>query len=160
MNRFYPRYIIPTIFILIFGTGCQAPDSKAPEAPEVEFSTEEVSDFMDSFHAALAAGDSVGVVSMFAEEVDIVEGGNVQSRLDYFSGHFRGDAGFLSALEREGLSFTARNRGNTVVVISTSRLTGMRGDRKINMISAETAVLGRRDDGWMIMSLHWSSGRR
>ncbi len=160
MNRLYPRYIVPTLFLLILGTGCQAPVEESAEAPNMEFSTEEVADFLDAFHEALAAGDSVGVVSMFAEEVDIVEGGNVQSRAEYFSGHFRGDAGFLSDLEREGLFFTARNGGNTVVVISTSRLTGMRGDREINMISAETAVLGKRNDGWMILSLHWSSGRR
>lgn len=157
MTNMYMRSITGVLLLLLLSTGCTT-SNEAPAA--TEFDSDEISMFMGSFYESLAAGDSSAVASMLAEDVLIAEGGNVQTRLEYLSGHFHGDAAFLGAMERESLSFSARLSGETATVVSTSRLSGMRGEREIDMISVETAVLVRIGDSWQISSIHWSSGRR
>jgi ketosteroid isomerase-like protein len=115
--------------------------------------------FMNRFHDSVAGGDSTAVASGLADDVTIAEGGSLQTRSEYLSHHFRGDARFLGSLTRKSISTSTRMDGNTAVVVSTSRLSGSFNDRSIDMISLETAVLERFHDTWKIVSIHWSSGR-
>jgi len=112
------------------------------------------------FHEALAAGDSTTVAELLAPDVQILEGGGIETRTQYLSHHYHGDVAFLKAMTRERGTMHMTVAGEAAWVASTSRLHGTYRDRDIDMNSAELMILRRTDDGWRITAVHWSSGRR
>ncbi len=112
------------------------------------------------FHEALAAGDSTTVAELLAPDVQIIEGGGIETRHEYLAHHFHGDVAFLKALTREPGTAHLAVAGDAAWVASTSRLHGAYRDRDIDLNSAELMVLRRTDAGWRITAVHWSSGRR
>lgn len=126
----------------------------------VDADTTEVLAALDSFHKALAQGDSVSVAALLSSSVSISEGGKIESKEEYLSGHFHGDSAYLGAMTREPISSLVTIRGETAWVVSKTRLHGTFGDREIDSNSVETVVLIRSDGHWVIAAIHWSSGRR
>lgn len=122
--------------------------------------TTEVLAALDSFHEALARGDSASVADLLSSNVFISEGGKIESKEEYLSGHFHGDSAYLSAMAREPISRMVTIRGETAWVVSKTRLHGTFRDREIDSNSVETVVLIRSDGHWVIAAIHWSSGRR
>lgn len=115
---------------------------------------------VDAFHAALAAGDSVGALSHLAEDVTILESGGVEDKEHYRSGHLGGDMRFAQLVPRERGEIRVSLIGNVAWSYSTSIAQGRMGDREINSQGAELVVLTREDGTWKIKAIHWSSRQR
>lgn len=115
----------------------------------------------DRFHAALAAGDRAAVEMLLHRDAVVLEGGALETRLEYLGHHFGEDAAFLRTAERTPVHRRTEVAGDVAWVASTSRLTGTYEGRPLDLGSAELLVLRRDDatpDGWRVAAVHWSSG--
>lgn len=132
--------------------------------PPVELSAQaaaaEVVATVDAYHSALAAGDSVTALSLLADDVTILETGNVEDKEHYRSGHLSGDMRFAQAVPRELSEMTVQVIGDAAFAWSTSVTQGRMGEREINSQGAELAVLARVNGKWLIKAIHWSSRAR
>lgn len=115
---------------------------------------------IEQFHAALAAGDSAGAMALLAHDAVVLEGGWVETREDYASGHLTADMAFLAGMTSEVMSRTVTLAGDAAWVSTVSHTDGDYDGRSVKSRGAELIVLGRVDDGWRIRAIHWSSGRR
>ncbi len=121
---------------------------------------DEVASVVGAFHVALAAGDSVAALTHLADDVVILEGGAVEDKEHYRSGHLAGDMRFAQAVPRERSEIEVRLIGDVAWAHSTSITQGQMGDREINSQGAELAVLTREGGTWRIKAIHWSSRQR
>ena len=115
---------------------------------------------VQSFHSALAEGDSATVLDLLSADARIVEGGGIETRAEYRSGHMRGDMRFASAVSREVGSILVVVLGDVAWATSTSVTQGEARGRNIDSRGAELMVLTREADGWKIRAVHWSSRSR
>ena len=120
----------------------------------------EVAVVIDAYHAALAAGDSTTALRHLAPDVTIIEGGRVENKEQYRSGHLAGDMRFAQAVRRERGEMQVRVLGDVAWAHSTSITQGRLGDRQINSQGAELMVLAREGGAWRIRAIHWSSRQR
>jgi ketosteroid isomerase-like protein len=111
----------------------------------------------EAFRAAIVANDSTLAAAIILEDALILEGGGVETREHYLSGHFNGDGAFLSAMTRELKDRKVSVSGHAAWITTTSRLHGNYRDRDIDMTSAELLVLEHSDAGWKVAAVHWSS---
>lgn len=111
---------------------------------------------VDSFHAALAAGDSLAALALVADDVEIMESGSTESKDHYRSGHLRGDIAFARAVPRTRGALTIRVSGDVAWVSSTSTSRGTVNGREVNTAGAQLVVLERRAAAWRIVAIHWS----
>lgn len=128
------------------------PVSVAAQSPD-----EAVAATLDAYHAALAAGDSTTALSLLADDATILESGGVETKEHYRSGHLAGDIRFAAAVPRERSDITVTVVGDMAWAWSTSVTKGTMGEREINSVGAELAVLVREGGEWRIQAFHWSS---
>jgi ketosteroid isomerase-like protein len=119
-----------------------------------------VADVVKRYYAALQAGDSTGVLALLSSDATILESGGIETRSEYRSHHLAGDIAFARAVKSTRSAISVTMSGNTAWATSTSTAVGEFNGRSINSSGAETMVLTRRDDGWQIRSIHWSSRAR
>ena len=141
--------------VLVSSAGVVAPGLAAQDS-----ASEEVVAIVDSYHRALASGDSDTALALLAEDVVILESGGMETREEYASGHLRGDIAFAAAVPRERGPIRVTVRGDVAWAVSTSTTQGEYRDREINSQGAELMVLVRGEDGWKITAIHWSSRAR
>lgn len=115
---------------------------------------------IDSYHSALASGDSATALAMLADDVTILESGNVEDKEHYRSGHLAGDMRFAAAVPRERSDITVTLMGDVAWAWSTSITEGQMGEREINSQGAELMVVAREGGAWKIKAIHWSSRAR
>lgn len=127
-----------------------------PAAPD----TTEVLTVVRAFHAALASGDSLAALALLADDVTIQEGGVVEDKAHYRSGHLSGDIAFAQAVSSQRGGFKVRMAGDVAWVASTSSTTGEYRGRTIDSAGEELMVLRRDGAAWRIASIHWSSRSR
>jgi ketosteroid isomerase-like protein len=132
----------------------------APVALVAQTDEAAVIEAVDRYHASLAAGDSTTALALLADDVTIIEGGSVETKEHYRTGHLSGDMRFAQAVPRERSDITVTIMGDVAWAWSTSVTEGMMGDREINSRGAELMVLARVDGAWMIKAVHWSSRQR
>ena len=113
---------------------------------------------LNSFHSALNSGDKQIVMAALSPDVLIFEsGGAERSRAEYASHHMMSDMAFLAQMERDEIGQNATEQGDTAWIVTESRIYGHYKEKDIDIVSTETAVLKRGEDGWKIVHLHWSS---
>lgn len=112
------------------------------------------------FHAALATGDSTAALALLADDVVILEGGGVEDKDHYRSGHLAGDMRFAQAVPADRGEVSVTIVGDAAWAWSTSTREGRMGDREIDSRGAELMVLRRTQDRWLITAIHWSSRSR
>ena len=113
---------------------------------------------MESFHAALTAGEKDKALAMLAPEVVIYEGGHVErSRDEYASSHLGSDMEFAKVAARKVLKVSERVDGKTAIVMEETETTGTFRGRDVHSFGTGTAVLEKRGDAWVIVHIHWSS---
>lgn len=161
------RLIAGATFLLIVTlSACEAerPEPAAERAVQVERSALSpgadslgVAAVVDSFHAALAQGDTAAVRILLAQDALVLEAGGLEDREEYFSHHLAADMAFASAIEREREVERVEVAGDVAWVVSTSRSRGTFREREIDSRGAELMVLTRIPDGWRISAVHWSS---
>ena len=97
-------------------------------------------------------------MAALARDVLIFEsGGAERSRAEYASHHMMSDMAFLAQMERDEIGQNATEQGDTAWIVTESRIYGHYKEKDIDIVSTETAVLKRGEDGWKIVHLHWSS---
>ncbi len=120
--------------------------------------TSEAESALDSFQAALAAGDKDAALARLAPEVVIFESGGAElSRDEYAHHHLAGDMEYLAATTTERVDRRSGSSGDLVWVLTRSKTTGTFRGKLVATQGDETALLARTADGWRIVHLHWSS---
>lgn len=116
-------------------------------------------DAVTAFTTALKSGDASGAAAWLAPDVVIYEGGEVErSRADYQAHHLAADIAFLKTAQVDLLKRDGGESGDTAWVNSETRIRGKSSKgRDIDLMSTETALLRKTQDGWRITHLHWSS---
>ena len=112
---------------------------------------------VQSYHDALARGDSAGAMRLLAPDALILESGGLETRADYQGHHLPGDIAFAKAVPSQRAEPTVVVAGDVAGGVGTSRTTGTYRGRAINSAGAELMVLSRTADGWNIRAIHWSS---
>jgi len=146
---------------LVFGIGSYTTGS-APAAGARSQSTDsaDVAAVIDSYHKALAAGDSAAALALLAPDAVILESGGVESREEYRGHHLPGDINFARAIASTRGKVNVVIQGDVAWASSTSVTQGKFRDREINSAGAELMVLSREAGGWKIRAIHWSSRTR
>ena len=111
---------------------------------------------LHAFHDALETGDREAALAMLAPDVRILEGGGVETKDHYASGHLGADMAFAQAVPAERGEATVRIVGDVAWVTSTSTRQGEYRGREIDSRGAELAILRRIDGEWKIVALSWS----
>jgi ketosteroid isomerase-like protein len=112
------------------------------------------------FHAALAAGDSVGALALLAADALIAESGSVETRADYRAHHLPADIEFARGVPSTRVVTRVSVQGDAAWVVSTSVSQGQANGRQVNSAGAELMVLRRAGSAWQISAVHWSSRAR
>lgn len=121
---------------------------------------DEVVAVVDAFHEALVAGDSTAALALLSDDVVILEGGGVETKDEYRSGHLAGDMRFAAAVPAERGAMEVRRSDDVAWAWSTSVRQGRMGEREIDSRGAELVVLRRDEGDWRITAIHWSSRSR
>ncbi|NNF13919.1 MAG: nuclear transport factor 2 family protein [Gemmatimonadetes bacterium] len=132
----------------------------APSEGQAQTAETEIRSAIHAFHAALAAGDSTTALALLADDVVILESGNVEDKAHYRSGHLAGDMRFAQAVPADRGEITVRSVGDVAWAWSTSTREGRMGERQVSSRGAELMVLRRLDGAWRITAIHWSSRSR
>lgn len=112
------------------------------------------------FHAALEAGDTTAVKTLIAPDLQVLEGGEVETRVQYFAYHLAADIEFAKAVPSKRTVVSYTREGSVAWLVSTSTTTGNFRGREVNSVGAELMILSRTPEGWKIRAMHWSSARR
>lgn len=141
---------------LVFQVG-----TSGARAASAETDSAAVATAVESYHTALATGDSVAALALLAPDAVILESGGVETRAEYRNHHLPGDIAFARAVRAERTPVRATVRGDVAWAWSTSVTQGEYRGRPVNSAGAELMVLTRGPDGrWLINAIHWSSRAR
>ena len=160
------KFVISGLCFLAFSTPVRADGpgahahhvERAAPAIQVPADARAAVEAVDRFSAALAAGNLVAAGAELAPEVLILEaGGAERSAEEYLGGHAKGDAAFLKQAHVQLLQRTASVHGDLVWVASESELHVSRDGKPVTVLSAETMLVRRSEEGWKIVHIHWSS---
>jgi len=139
-----PSRVVPTLLLWAVPLAAQAPSTPR--------------DVVAAFHTALEEGDSARALSFLDPDVLIFESGGIEaSRAEYASHHLPADMAFSRATDREVLRTWSEIEGELAVLMSETRTTGTYREREIDSRGIETIMLVRRETGWKIVHIHWSS---
>ena len=110
-----------------------------------------------AFQSALQHGDRAAVLALLAPGVSISEGGHVQTRGEYASGHLGGDIAFLKDARVTPVSMASMPLGDSVMVGSESEIeTSVKG-KPVTLRSREMLKLQQSGKDWKIVSVQWRS---
>lgn len=112
---------------------------------------------MEAFHHALAEGDGEAALALLHENATILEGGHLQTRSQYASGHLASDMEFARAIDTEIVSRSMEASEEQAMVSTRTRLSGEFRGESVDQEISETAGLVRTQDGWRIASLVWTA---
>ncbi len=144
--------------VVMFGTLSSCASARTAQTSSADSTA--VATAVQAFHAALVAGDSATVLDLLSADARILEGGGIETRAEYRSGHMRGDMRFASAVSRETGAIRVVVLGDVAWATSTNVTQGEARGRNIDSQGAELMVLTREGDGWKIRAVHWSSRSR
>ena len=155
--------ICAPLVALILAVGCSQPPQNG--STDTSASTHAVASaqatpasIVDTFSAALHAGNAEAVAQLMAPDVIVAEGGEVErSFAEYASHHLPADIAFVAAVTSTLQDRRVIAGGDIATVISRSEVRGSFRGRAIHSNSMETMVLRRTDDAWRIVHVHWSS---
>ena len=147
------------LFICLAGFSlCPTPPRLA--AQDVAADSAAVAIVVERFHAALTRGDSSAVLAFLTQDAVILEGGGIETRGQYRSGHMGADMAFAGGVDRESSAIVVTVWGDVAWATSTNTTNGEFRGRTINSRGAELAVLTRQEEGWKIRAVQWSSRAR
>jgi ketosteroid isomerase-like protein len=109
------------------------------------------------YHRALTEGDSTTALALLAEDVVILESGDIESRQEYRSDHLPADIAFSRAVKWTRSPVRVIVRGDVAWTTATSTTRGNFRGRPVNSTGAELMILTRTGNTWKISAIHWSS---
>lgn len=112
------------------------------------------------FGHALESGDRVAVLDCLAPEVVIFEHGGAElSREEYVSHHLDGDLAYLASIDVRVVDRKVLGGADRAIVLTRTESSGQFDGKPVASRGTETLVLERRGERWLIVHIHWSSGR-
>ena len=115
---------------------------------------------LESFYAAMKAGDTAAAMGLIAEDAVFIEGGRLETRGEYEKNHLPADIGFEKQVSGKRGPLEITFKDDTAWVIATTDYDGTFEGAPVSFTSAQLAVLTRESGNWSIRSIHWSSRRR
>jgi ketosteroid isomerase-like protein len=115
---------------------------------------------LESFYAAMKAGDTAAAMALIAEDAVFAEGGRLETRAEYEKNHLPADIGFEKEVSGKRGPLKITFKGDAAWVIATTDYDGTFEGAPVSFTSAQLAVLTRESGNWKIRSIHWSSRRR
>lgn len=112
---------------------------------------------VDAYHRALSAGDTLTALSLLADDVMVLESGEVETRDQYRAHHLPADIEFARAVPSQRGPLRIVLRDITAWTISSSTTRGTYRGRAIASRGTELMVLSKHQEGWKIRAIHWSS---
>ncbi|WP_420467781.1 YybH family protein [Panacagrimonas sp.] len=114
---------------------------------------------VDAFHAALRDRQPDRAVALLAPEALIYEQGFAElSRADWMRNQLGPAVAFAADTQRKLLRRESRQLGDVAWVVSSTQTTvALAQDPPLRLNGAETAILRRDGDRWVIVHLHWSA---
>jgi ketosteroid isomerase-like protein len=113
---------------------------------------------VDAFSAAIKAVKLDEAGKLLDPEVLILESGSSErSRDEYLGEHAIADAAFMQTATQQPRYRQARAEGDVAWVGTESLLETTRDGKPLHLLSTETMVLKRTEQGWRIVHIHWSS---
>ena len=107
---------------------------------------------------AIAAGDVDTLKALIAPDVLIFESGGVESSLaEYEDHHMPADIAFMKNMSSEVISRRVIEAGDSAIVLTQSRISGVYKEKEVDLSSTETLVLEETDGQWKVVHIHWSS---
>jgi len=114
----------------------------------------------ERFGKALEAGDRAAVLDCLAPEVVIFEHGGAElSREEYASHHLDGDLAYLAEIDVRVVDRKVLGGVDRAIVLTRTESSGRYNGKPVASRGTETLVLERRGERWLIVHVHWSSGR-
>jgi ketosteroid isomerase-like protein len=115
---------------------------------------------LESFYAAMKAGDTAAAMALVAPGAVFLEGGKLETRDEYEKNHLPADIGFEKQVSGTRGPLNININRDTAWVIATTDYDGTFEDAPVSFTSAQLAVLTRESGSWRIRSIHWSARRR
>ena len=115
---------------------------------------------VSEFHAALTTADSATALRLLDPDAVVLESGDVETRDEYRANHLPADIEFARSVPTKRTMLSVTVVGDAGWIASRSESVGRMGTRSINSVGAELMVLRKRDTGWKIAAIHWSSHAR
>jgi len=114
----------------------------------------------ERFGSALKSGDRAAVLDCLAPEAVIFEhGGAEQSREEYASHHLDGDLAYLAEIDVRVVDRRVLGGADRAIVLTRTESSGQSNGKPVASRGTETLVQERRGERWLIVHVHWSSGR-
>lgn len=156
MSQLVPRRVAATLSLALSFASTRA------HAQTARSDSANVAATIERFHGSLAAGDSAAALALLADDVTILESGDVETRDAYRSHHLGADIAFARAVPNVRTVGRVVVSGDAAWVSATSVTKGQFNGRDVNSAGAELVVLTRdrrAPNGWSIRAIHWSSHR-
>lgn len=113
---------------------------------------------VDAFSAAIKAAKITDAGNLLDPKALILESGSSERiRDEYLQSHAMADAAFMQTAQQQLRYRQARAEGNVAWVGSESMLRTVKDGKEVVILSTETMVLRKGQDGWRIIHIHWSS---
>ena len=114
-------------------------------------------DAVQAFHEAMKQADREAVLALMTPEATVYEMGYVDADRNAYSGeHLKADMALAIKVQREVLSSRSGRHGSQAWVLNEYRVTGRYRGKDIDSLGAETMLLEKRAEGWLIHHIHWS----
>lgn len=155
--------LVPAFALAIVATGNVSSSQSTVKSGSAQKSTADsvaVVRVATRFHAALENGDTMTIKQLLAPDLRVLEGGAVETRVEYFAHHLAADIEFAKSVRSERRLTSYTREGSVAWLISTSSARGTFRGRPVDSVGAELIILSKTPLGWQIRAVHWSSGRR
>jgi ketosteroid isomerase-like protein len=150
MNNGLLRKLAATFIGIALASSLLAQNSADSETVAVE-------SIVSAYHAALSSGDLKGAQSLLLPDALILENGHIETYAEYVSHHLLADSTFAKAVTVEIVSRTISVSGDMAWSATQSTVESPGQAGSVHSVVVELMVLVRRDDGWKIQTIHWSS---
>jgi ketosteroid isomerase-like protein len=135
--------------------------SGAIAAPRSDGAAKQAASVVESFHSALAKGDTKAAAALLADDALIFEqGGAERSKAEYAAHHLPADAEFSKTVASKTMRRSAHAADGIAWVATEGRTTGTYKGKALDQLTTETMVLRRSGSDWKIVHIHWSSAKR
>ena len=115
---------------------------------------------VDGFIKALSNEGERNALRFLSEDAYVLEGGVVETKAQYASGHLSKDAAFAKAVATGRGPLRVVIDGDVAWTISSNAAQGQINGRSVDSNEAELIVLSRAGGTWLIRAIHWSTQAR
>lgn len=152
------KIVIGALLAMAAPASAHGPAKQAAAGSVLEVGAQAPARVVDSFHSALARGDTAGALALLADDAVIYESGGVErDKAEYASHHLEADAAFSKAVPGQVTRRSGAVAGNVAWILTEGRTTGTFRDKAVDRVTTETAMLRRSAGVWRITHFHWSS---